>query len=333
MLAQRSQPKVLVVDDEPQLRELLTDALSDLGVQLHVVASGSEAIRHAMLQRPDLLVTDLYLGDCSGMDVIDSLREHTADLPAVVITGHRDPETLAAASRTRPVELMTKPLDLDRLRATVQTELRRQEEQRRSERRTRRLRHLAKRTNQQRRTVSRQLETTCADLTDSYRSLGEQMAKQQAALDYHRELLAAKNDDDVFRALFRLFVQHSGVVFGAALVCNADAELQMAGRFGVPQPDSAHFCRKLADPVIDRTLRDPRIHLFDATDHTEEFPEDIRQYLVGVTILAIPLLPEAGEMIGVVVLYRKGEQPFTDADLELAEMVAPPTAIAVRRND
>ena len=41
----------------------------------------------------------------------------------------------------------------------------------------------------------------------------------------------------------------------------------------------------------------------------------------------------AGQIIGLVVLYRKGEQPFTDGDIALAEMIAPSTAMTIRRND
>jgi GAF domain-containing protein len=59
----------------------------------------------------------------------------------------------------------------------------------------------------------------------------------------------------------------------------------------------------------------------------------VTRYLPGVTILAIPLIPAPGELIGMVMLYRKGEQPFDQADIDLAAGLAHPTALAVRRND
>jgi len=80
-------------------------------------------------------------------------------------------------------------------------------------------------------------------------------------------------------------------------------------------------------------LANPQCILLDATDETDLFDESIRKYLVGVNVLAVPLIPAPGEMIGLVVLYRKGEQPFTEADLALIETLAAPTAIAVERND
>ena len=325
--------QILVVDDEPDLRELLVDALSDMDVKVHTAATGAEAVRLARKQRPDLVVTDLFLGDSHGLEVLDDIRLTMGEVPAVVITGHRDASVLTRASRRRPVELMTKPLDLDRLRNTIREELRRQATGRKASRRTHRWRSVAHKMNHERKAVHHQLETTCADLTDAYRSLSGQMALQQVVLGFQRELLAAKNDDDVFRSLFRLFVRRSGAVFGVAMVCDGDAELQIIGRFGVPGPDGATFCRSLCEPLIQDVLADPRCHHLDAGDHAERFDEDIREFLVGITTLAIPLLPGPGEMIGLVVLYRKGEQPFTEDDLALAELLGPPAATAVRRND
>jgi len=86
-------------------------------------------------------------------------------------------------------------------------------------------------------------------------------------------------------------------------------------------------------PLIDRTLERPECFLWDAGEDPTRFAENIRKFLPGITILTVPLIPEPGELIGLVVLYRKGEQPFTDMDCALAEMVAHPAALAVRRND
>ena len=61
--------------------------------------------------------------------------------------------------------------------------------------------------------------------------------------------------------------------------------------------------------------------------------ESIQRYLVGVSALVVPLVPTQGEMIGMVILYRKAEQPFTDEDLSMATMIAPSAARAVARND
>lgn len=308
--------RILIVDDEPELRELLFDAFNDGEMIVSVAASGTEAMQLAQTQRPDIVITDLSLGDCSGLDVIDRLRSDVGDVPAVVITGHSDAEHLTEASRHRPIEMMTKPLNLDRLREAVSQELDR-------------LADTAQREEQ----VCDDLQGTCLDMTRAYRSLSDQVLHHRLMIQFQQGLLGAKNDDDVFRAFFRTFVRQAGSVSGAALVCDANAELRVVGRFGVPQPDSLEFCKRLADPLIDFLLADPHVQLVDGGEETELFDESIQRFLPGMNLLVIPLIPAPGEMIGIVVLYRKGEQPFHPDEINLAKMMSYPTAVAVRRND
>lgn len=325
--------KILIVDDEPDLRELLADALAGINAELAVAASGAEALELARRNRPDFVITDMRLGDTTGLEVLDHVREMAGDIPALLITGHPDADVIDQASRRRPVEMMTKPLDIQRLRQTVSDELTRRTSQQRDSRRSLRLRRLARNLSRRNRSMEQQLKATTDDLSNAYRTLNDQMALQQVLIGYQQELLSAKNDDDVFRAFFRLFVARTGGVFGVALACNAEAELRIAGRFGVPAPDGLKFCQAIVDPVVNLILGNPKVMTIDAWDEVDMFPQSIQRYMVGVTILAIPLIPQAGEMIGAAILYRKGEQPFTQEDIKLAEMACLPTALAIQRND
>lgn len=328
----QTQPHVLVVDDEPDLRELLTDALEADGYNVTAAGSGKAAIEAAAANSVDFLITDMRLGDCTGLDVIDSLS-CDGDIPAVVITGYADASILTEASRRRPLELMTKPLDMPRLQQAVRAGLQSQRRRQLTQQRVGRLRRLAGQANRQRRTFASQLTGTCAELTTAYRALAGQMAIQKEVIAYQNELVAARTDDDVFRSMFRMYVKFTGGVYGLAMVCDENAQLRVAGRFGVPEPDSLKFCEHVSRPMIESLLTRPECTLMDAGEEAEIFDESIRRRLPGLTVLGIPLIPANQELIGVVILYRKGEQPFTDADIKLAEMICYPTALAVRRND
>jgi CheY-like chemotaxis protein len=321
--------RILIVDDEPELRELLADALEDGQSTIHLAASGKEAVELARQTRPDLIITDLYLGDCTGLDMMDRLAEAVGNIPTVVITGHGDVQTLTEASRRRPVELMTKPLNLERLRQTVMDELLRQDHDRRT------AEEICEYFDAQEpaRQSLGNLRQNNAELAVAYRQLSQNVLGHQRLVRYQLEMIGARNDDDVFRNFFRTYVRQCGAINGAALVCDANAELRIAGRFGVPHPDSLEFCRCLTEPIIDLLLANPQVQLIDAMDEPESFPPEIQRCLPGITILAIPLIPAPGEMIGTMVLYRRGEQPFTDEDIELGQLMAFPTALAVRRND
>jgi len=325
--------RVLVVDDEQDICELIADTLREDGVDVIAATSGSEAIEAARADRPDLVVADLKLGDCHGLDLIGSLREELGDdnLPVVIVTGHGDASVFSEASRVRPVELLNKPLDMDRLRRAVLEEIGRQDSYKKMARRRRRIRELSRHVHQRRRRTVQHLTATCDDLTAECRDLQDRMARQDELIRYQSDLLAGANEDDTFSRFFRMFVHRTGPLFGVALLCDENAELQMVGRFGVPVPDGVNFCRGLAMAVIDPVLASPDVQIIDAMDSISLFPKPLRRLLVGVTVMAVPLMVGPGQLIGLAVLYRKGEQPFTDDDLDIAHLIAPPTAAAVQR--
>jgi len=329
----RDVSKVLVVDDEKEIRDLLVDALSGSNMCVSAAASGQEALSMATSDRPDFIVTDIGLGDCSGLEVLDRLRSVAGDIPAVVITGSNETKVLSDASRHRPVEMITKPLDIERLRTTIQTELDRRNQSVRLRRRVGKLRRLARQSNQYRKDVQRQLTITCNRLTDAYKELSRQFCEQETLLEFQNHLLSANNDDDVFRAFFKTYVKRSGSVFGVAMVCDENAQFQMVGRFGVPVPDGTNFSMRIAAPMIDAVMTNPACTLIDAEEHSNDFDASVRKYLVGMSVLGIPLSPQEGQLIGLVVLYRKGEQPFTDDDVRLAGLLSAPASLAVQRND
>jgi len=330
-MTQRKTARILVVDDEPALREMLVDALGEEGVEIAAAGDRAEALRVARRKKVDLLVTDLHLPDGTGLDVIDRLRRRLGDLPAVVITGQHNSTALAGAARRRLLEVMTKPLDLPRLQELIRGELARRAVGDDTRSATWRWRKLARSLNADRRRAHRHLEETCAELTGAYHDLTERIALQQAVIECQNQLLACRSDDDIFAAFFRLFVRRSGPLHGVAMVCNEDAELQIAGRFGVPVPDNMTFCQELVRPLVGRVLAEARPVMVDAGDEADLFDESIRQFLPGLTAYALPLVRSGGEIVGMVVLYRKGEQPMLGEDTALGEVLAPAAAAAIAR--
>jgi GAF domain-containing protein len=174
------------------------------------------------------------------------------------------------------------------------------------------------------------------DSSSKRRTIAErerQIHLQGTYYEFSKSLVEARNDDDVFKAIFRSFVRLSGVVFGVTMTSNDGVELSVVGRFGVPAPDNLNFCQQIAQPVAEMILMEmPLVTSFDAQERSDMFHRSIRNRLVGVSIMAIPLMPEPGQLIGLVVLYRKGEQPFTEDDIDFATMIAEPAGLAIQRN-
>lgn len=77
--------KILLVDDEPEICELISEALEDAGYEVITVQSGAEGIREANRAKPDLIILDIYLPDIDGVVIYEQLRNTTLHQKTPVI--------------------------------------------------------------------------------------------------------------------------------------------------------------------------------------------------------------------------------------------------------
>ena len=119
----RTQPKVLVVDDEPDLLELLELTLSRMGLDTERAATVAEAV--ALLDREsfDLCLTDMRLPDGEGLRVVEHINQHGLDVPVAVITAFGSAENAVAALKAGAFDYLAKPVALEQLRALVKQAL------------------------------------------------------------------------------------------------------------------------------------------------------------------------------------------------------------------
>ena len=113
--------RVLVIDDEPELREAVEGLLKQWGCDVVTAAGGSEALERMRRFRPDALLCDVKLADGeSGLDVVEELRRrHGAGLACAFITGESAPEVIAEV-RARGYPIAFKPTKPAKLRALVE---------------------------------------------------------------------------------------------------------------------------------------------------------------------------------------------------------------------
>ena len=119
-----SQPTALVIDDEPDIRELLSLTLQQMDIQTRTAADLAEARALLLKKSFDLCFTDMKLPDGSGLDLVEWMQEQTPNTPVAVITAHGNVETAVRALKAGAFDFVSKPLDLDGLRKMVKTALR-----------------------------------------------------------------------------------------------------------------------------------------------------------------------------------------------------------------
>jgi two-component system nitrogen regulation response regulator NtrX len=112
--------RVLVIDDEPAVRETLGAILSDEGYVVTPVASGEEGLKRLIEETFDLAFLDVWLRDRDGLSVLEAARERVRDVPVIMISGHANVETAVRAVRLGADDFLEKPLSLDRVLLTAQ---------------------------------------------------------------------------------------------------------------------------------------------------------------------------------------------------------------------
>jgi len=113
---------VLVVEDEPSIRELLRDAFEQEGLEVVAASDGEQAIRIAKDRRPALVLLDMGLPIIDGAEVADAIRDAYGDaVPFVVVTASRRIEE--AAARIGAARYFTKPFDVPELVRAVRAAL------------------------------------------------------------------------------------------------------------------------------------------------------------------------------------------------------------------
>jgi len=118
-------PKVLVVDDEPNIRELVQVALKFHGCAVTTSATGMEALALAEATDPDLIVLDVVLPDIDGFEVCRRLRANDNDVPVIFLTARDTTSDTVTGLTLGGDDYITKPFSVEALVARVRAVLRR----------------------------------------------------------------------------------------------------------------------------------------------------------------------------------------------------------------
>lgn len=116
--------KALIVDDEPDIRELLELTLSRMGVETFAAANVESAMASLMQEKFDLCFTDMNLPDGNGIELVKHIQANHPQTPVAVLTAYGSMETAITALKAGAFDFVSKPVELQRLRDLVNTALR-----------------------------------------------------------------------------------------------------------------------------------------------------------------------------------------------------------------
>lgn len=118
-----SKPLALIVDDEPDICELLSLTLERMDIETVTAADVAAAKQQLLARQFDLCLTDMRLPDSDGLELVAWMQAHAGGVPVAVITAHGNVETAVQALKLGAFDFISKPLDLQNLRNIVQSAL------------------------------------------------------------------------------------------------------------------------------------------------------------------------------------------------------------------
>jgi CheY-like chemotaxis protein len=107
--------RILVVDDEPDIREVMDMLLAPLGYDVATAESGAAGLARAREVEFDLVITDLRMPGISGIEIVAALRGVRRALPIIVVSGYVSEEAAARCLEQGGVWIINKPVDVDEL--------------------------------------------------------------------------------------------------------------------------------------------------------------------------------------------------------------------------
>jgi two-component system, NtrC family, nitrogen regulation response regulator NtrX len=107
--------KILIIDDEPEICKMVAEFLFDAGYSSSYALNGPDGLAMVKRDSPSLVLLDVGMPGMDGVEVLRLIREQFPALPVVVLTGHRDTETVKKMVELGASEYLTKPINLETL--------------------------------------------------------------------------------------------------------------------------------------------------------------------------------------------------------------------------
>ena len=111
--------KLLLVDDEADIREVLTLALMDLGYEVITADSGTTALPIYLEKRPPMVITDIKMPGMDGIELLSRIKAADPDSEVIMITGHGDLDLAIMSLKNQATDFITKPINVDALEISL----------------------------------------------------------------------------------------------------------------------------------------------------------------------------------------------------------------------
>jgi FixJ family two-component response regulator len=314
-------PRVLVVDDEPGLLDLIDEILQGLNCKVSFAKTVAGAKKMLAGESFELMLTDVGLPDGDWLSLLAALRRHQPTASAVVITGSPSVDGAITALRGGAVDFVAKPFNNDQLVDRIRKALDRQSVLARQEKRLVRLRDAVKRLGVARRMVSKKVDLLCNDLVSAYGELSKQLDVVRTQEGFRKQIETSKDLEQMLCQAMDWLLREFGYSNVALWLAGEEGEFQLGAYMKYTIAGEEPVIAALHDSLLIRTTRDGLVHI-GGEELVGKMDSATKATLVGQTILSISCT-YLGEPLAVMTFFRDAAASFSESDVATLRAIAP----------
>jgi response regulator of citrate/malate metabolism len=321
-------PRVLLVEDEPALVEVVNDVLHrDMGCRVIAAPNLARAKEILATQAIDLVITDIHLPDGNGINLLPALRKHHPTAAAIVITGNPSMDGAISAMQGGAVDFVAKPFDSRQLLERIRAALARQAVLAKEGRRFDRLRDAVKRLNASRRVISKKVDLLCNDLVSAYGELSKQLDNVRTQEGFRKYVENAKDLEQLLCHAMDWLLRQMGYSNVAVWLTAEDGEYQLGAYMKYTAAGEPLLVDAMKRVILPLVVRDSLAHV-SGDDLADKFTPQEAALFKGQDVLAVNCT-YLGDSLAAVVFFRDAKTPFEEEFETLLKSVSPIFAVTL----
>ena len=315
------QPRVLVVDDEPELLELVRDMVGRQVACRVYAASTLEQARRILADGPiEVLVTDVHLPDGDGISLLPVLRERQPHASAIVITGSPSVNGAIGALRGGALDFVLKPFTGQQIVERVRNAIESQAQLAKRERRIDRLRDAVRRLNESRKLISKKVDLLCNDLVGAYGELSRQLDDVRAQEGFRKFIANAKDLEQLLCHSMDWLLRQVGYSNVAVFLASDDGAFQLGAYMKYTVPGEPALTEAIKRVLVPMAAKDALVRL-KGQDLADRMTPQEMAYFKAQDVLAVNCT-YLGESLASLVFFRDERAPFTEEDGKLLKQIS-----------
>jgi len=314
-------PSILVVDDEPRVRELLKTLLARQGYEVWMCGSGEEAKEVARQETFDMIVTDLKMPGIDGLHLIQQIKEEQPDIAAVMVTGYATVETAVEALRHGADDYVTKPFNVEELRKVVARTLNARRLTRRNEILLSQLDAISRKLRGNRQYRSQEPETVNGTSNDRFSKISNLNTKLSSFI----------NSRQLYRAALDLLCPEVGVSAASIMILpEGQDHLVVKAVFGNTNSSLIGTKQPISTGVSGWVVRHSEPLLVNDIRQMPLFQHGRISQYTSPSFICVPLTCDSKTFGTLNLTEKQNNSVFSDQDLQFAMPVAAQIAASLR---